>query len=88
MYRLATIRMKSSGMPKKRSMRPSCAWLAEGKACVKYRYARSMTLLWVWESSMHRPRWAIALEQERSALNPSCFGLTILWASMKSDARM
>ncbi len=70
-YTLATIRIKSSGMPKKRCMRPSCVWSANVKACVKSRYAIRMSLLRVWASSMHKPSWVIALEQEWSALNPS-----------------
>ncbi len=62
MYMLATMNMKSSGMPKKRSMRPSCVWSADGNASVKYRYAMSMSLLYMWASSMHKPKWVIDVE--------------------------
>ena len=74
--------MKSSGMPRKRSVRSSCRWSADGKACVKSRYASIMSLLCVWASSMQRLRWVMALEQERPGRNPSCSGLMILLASM------
>ena len=51
LYRLATIKMKSSGMPRKPKVRSSCKWSAEGKAWVKSRYAIRMSLLCVWAFS-------------------------------------
>ena len=36
-YRLATIVMKSSGMPRKPSMRVNWVWSADGNAAVKSR---------------------------------------------------
>ncbi len=87
-YRLETIIMKSSGMPRNRRMRVNWMWSADGKAAVKSRKARMMSFSCVWASSMHRPKCVIALEQERCGLNPSCSGLSTLCSSAKSEARM
>jgi hypothetical protein len=42
---------------------------------VKSRYARRMSLLCVWASSMQRLKWVMALESERPGRKPSCSGL-------------
>ena len=43
LYRLATVKMKSSGMPRKRRVQSSCKWSADGKAWVKSRNASRMS---------------------------------------------
>ncbi len=82
LYGLATIKMKYSGMPRKRRVRSSYKWSAEGKRWVKSRYARRMSLLCVWTSSMQIFRWVMALEHDLPGRKPSCSGLMILFASM------
>jgi len=44
-YRLVTIKMKSSGMPRNLRVRASCVWYVEENACMKSKYAMK-TSLW------------------------------------------
>jgi hypothetical protein len=82
LYRLATMKMQFSGMPRKRRVRSSCMWSAEKKAWVKSRYARRMSLLCVWASSIKRLRGVMALKQEQTGRNPYYSGPVIFFASM------
>jgi len=77
------MKMKSSGMPRKRRVRLSYKWSAEGKAWVRSRYAIRMSLLCVvWASSMHKLKWMMALEHDLPGRKLSCSVVMILFASM------
>jgi hypothetical protein len=65
------MKMKSSRMPRNMRVRASRVWSAEGKACVKSRYAIRMSLLCMCASSVHRLRYDIAREHERPARKSS-----------------
>jgi hypothetical protein len=58
------MKMKSSGMPRKLRVRASCVWSADGKACVRSRYAMRISLSCVRVSFMHRLRCDMVEEQE------------------------
>jgi len=87
LHRLATIKMKSLGMPRKRKVRPRCKWSTDAKAWVKSRYAIRMSLLCVGASSMQRLGRVMALEQDLHGRKPSYSELMICFAPMLSNAR-
>ena len=75
------MKMNSSEMPRNLRVRVSCVWSAEGKVCVKSRYAVRMSLSRGSASPIHRLRCVMGREHKRPARKPSCSGLVILCAS-------
>ena len=77
-----TLKLKSSGMPRNPRVRASCVWSFEGNACVKFKYGMKISLLWACASFIQRLGFVIAMEQERPARKPFCYGIVFLCASM------
>jgi hypothetical protein len=49
---------------------------------VKFKYGMKISLLWACASFIQRLGFVIAMEQERPARKPFCYGIVFLCASM------